>query len=550
MKHKHKNMYYIFSLLFTVAGIIAINIIFHMDTLNNLKQRDEMLFSDACSLDSLLALQNRNLNSELKYILNLKQFHEIERQFGETGDREEMDAFLQDSLLFEKDIVEGVLIFDGEEQIYCLNVADKPGTYTYTFLEDLEEDDMYVVEDQNGRYAIAAKLKYHVSPYTYYLLINLDHFYDTIIPEHLRRSHWVVLYDPDSGLLVQNHDNQPPSMVLSRQEILDRQDGYSIMLENEMKGEATSGSYLYNNYYGVRVHVRIVTIPRELTKNRFFSIGVAMDSEELYTRMMGRLIIIIAIIILILLNSIAITRYVLIVRRDTKEADRLMQLKLRENELREALKEAQLQNSISQLQPHFLYNSLSSIREIVLESPEYAAELLLDFTNYLRACLRAMNSKELVPFEQELKNIQAYVGIEKMRLGDRLTVVYDIQDTDFMIIPLGIQPLVENAIRHGISKKRNKTGTVWVHTSRNDDYVEILVEDDGVGFDSEKKKQEIDAGICDSTGVKNLILRYKNSMNAELNGISKPGEGTRVWVHIPLKDTKHRLQNEEMEEYE
>ena len=108
----------------------------------------------------------------------------------------------------------------------------------------------------------------------------------------------------------------------------------------------------------------------------------------------------------------------------------------------------QIQNSTSQMQPHFLYNALSSIREIVLTDPQYASDLIYDFTVYLRACIRSMQKSDLIPIQQEINNVEAYANIEKMRMGDRLKMTYDLQSEDFMIVPLSIQPLVENAIRH------------------------------------------------------------------------------------------------------
>lgn len=81
------------------------------------------------------------------------------------------------------------------------------------------------------------------------------------------------------------------------------------------------------------------------------------------------------------------------------------------------------------MQPHFLYNALASIREIVLENPEYAADLIFDFTTHLRACIKSMASEEFTSFHQEIENIKAYVNIEKMRFGDKLQVQYDIQES-------------------------------------------------------------------------------------------------------------------------
>lgn len=116
------------------------------------------------------------------------------------------------------------------QQIYTLNQGDLSCDYQYTFLEDTDEDPFFVCFDQNGKYSIALENKSRGGKYLYYLLVDLNHFYETIIPEKLEESNWIVFYDQESGLLLQNHDNQDPWMVLSEQEIEDRHDGYSIIL--------------------------------------------------------------------------------------------------------------------------------------------------------------------------------------------------------------------------------------------------------------------------------------------------------------------------------
>ncbi|MBQ4045738.1 MAG: histidine kinase, partial [Lachnospiraceae bacterium] len=156
----------------------------------------------------------------------------------------------------------------------------------------------------------------------------------------------------------------------------------------------------------------------------------------------------------------------------------------KEKELRDLeneLQRSRLRNFTSQMQPHFLYNALGSIQEIVLEDPVYASELLGDFTTHLRSCIRAMANDAAIPFDQELANIKAYVNIERMRFGQKLKVIYDIQTDDFKILPLSVQPIVENAIRHGIYERGGKGGTVVVRTQDGPDSVKIIVEDNGIG---------------------------------------------------------------------
>ena len=208
----------------------------------------------------------------------------------------------------------------------------------------------------------------------------------------------------------------------------------------------------------------------------------------------------------------------------------------KEKELRDlenALQMSRLRNFTSQMQPHFLYNALGSIQEIVLEDPAYASELIGDFTIHLRSCIRAMANDAPIPFEQELANIKAYVNIEKMRFGDKLTVLYDIQKRDFSILPLSVQPIVENAIRHGIYERGEEGGVVTIKTAEREGNVLITVEDNGVGFDVEAYQMAISSGEKDSTGLKNIMFRLDRMMNASVDIQSCIGVGTNVTIAIP-----------------
>ena len=188
------------------------------------------------------------------------------------------------------------------------------------------------------------------------------------------------------------------------------------------------------------------------------------------------------------------------------------------------------------MHPHFLYNALASIREIILEDPEYASNLLYDFTTHLRACIRSMNSDHLVSFSQELENIKAYLNIEKMRFGDRLKIVFDCRETDFEIIPLSIQPIVENAVRHGIYERGAEGGTVVITSFKENGSYIIKVEDNGVGFDFDKTMSEIKSGARDSTGLFNLIFRLEKIQNARVSVVSRIMIGTTVTVTLTAEE--------------
>ncbi len=205
---------------------------------------------------------------------------------------------------------------------------------------------------------------------------------------------------------------------------------------------------------------------------------------------------------------------------------------------RKQLSDSRLKIAGSQMQPHFLYNALSSIREIVLENPTYAADLIYDFTTHLRACIRSMSSDSLVPFSQEFENIQAYVNIEKMRFGDRLLVEYDCPERDFDVIPLSVQPLVENSIRHGIFNRGETGGKVTVRTACENNYAIITVEDNGTGFDFEETMKDVELGTRDSNGLANLIFRFETLLDADVSVESKINYGTKITIKIPMHEAK------------
>ncbi len=223
----------------------------------------------------------------------------------------------------------------------------------------------------------------------------------------------------------------------------------------------------------------------------------------------------------------------------------LTEQRRREKELQELeneLKLSRIRNSTSQMQPHFLYNALGSIQEILLDDPKYASELIGDFAIHLRSCIRAMGSDAPLPFGQEISNIKAYVRIEQMRFGKKLKVVYDTPVTDFLIVPLSVQPLVENAIRHGIYERASAGGTVTVRSRETESEWIVEVEDDGVGFDV----SELGAAAWarkGSTGIENISFRLEKVMNASVDIKSVRGVGTKATIRLPKKGESNESDN-------
>ena len=194
-------------------------------------------------------------------------------------------------------------------------------------------------------------------------------------------------------------------------------------------------------------------------------------------------------------------------------------------EEQEKNKEAQIKIMMSQIQPHFIYNSLSSISTLIPLNQYKAQKALDDFTEYLRHNLSSLTQTSVIPFEDELRHIQTYVSLEKVRFNDRLNVVYDIQTTDFYVPPLSLQPLVENAVKHGILKKV-EGGTLLFKTEEVEDAYIVSIRDDGVGFNP--KELHIDTNK--HFGISNIKHRLNSMCHAELLIKSEPGKGTLATV--------------------
>ena len=187
-------------------------------------------------------------------------------------------------------------------------------------------------------------------------------------------------------------------------------------------------------------------------------------------------------------------------------------------------REAQVTLMLSQIQPHFIYNSLSSISTLITIDPEKAQASLDDFTDYLRMNLSSITDTRLIPFEKELKHIKTYLSLEKIRFNDRLNVIYDIKTTDFDVPPLTIQPLVENAVKHGILKKI-EGGTVTLKVYEDDLSYIIEVIDDGIGFNI----NDIDLNE-NHYGLNNIRYRITESLNGTIEFNSEINVGTKVIV--------------------
>ena len=193
------------------------------------------------------------------------------------------------------------------------------------------------------------------------------------------------------------------------------------------------------------------------------------------------------------------------------------------------LKYSELKALQSQINPHFLFNVLNTMTSLIRTNPEKAREVTIDLSNYLRYNLD--NNVKSVELIKELNQINTYIKIEKVRFGDKLNIIYDVDESlyNFQIPSLIIQPLVENSIKHGILKKRDN-GCVKIIIKKIGKDIEITIEDDGVGIE-QSIIDNLDKQIKENIGLKNVHQRLKLLYGEGLN-IKKLEQGTRIKFKI------------------
>lgn len=206
------------------------------------------------------------------------------------------------------------------------------------------------------------------------------------------------------------------------------------------------------------------------------------------------------------------------------QSDRIVQREIENTEL-------QVSIMLSQIQPHFLYNSLTSIAMLCEKNPSQAKKATIAFAEYLRVNMDSLKSKRPVPFEKELEHVKTYMMLEKLRFGEHLNIVYDIKATNFYVPPLSLQPLVENAVKHGIGMKQD-SGTIVIESREEDNAFIIKVKDDGIGFIPERIIQDDKQHV----GIENVRKRLKDIAHADLLIESQLNVGTTVIITIPKEE--------------
>lgn len=209
---------------------------------------------------------------------------------------------------------------------------------------------------------------------------------------------------------------------------------------------------------------------------------------------------------------------------------------------KEQMDDLQTEILLSQIRPHFVYNTLTIIKHLCKKDPQTAAETIDEFARYLRGNLDSLTGSKKILFSQEFNHVKSYLAIEQKRFGKRIQVDYDIQEADFFVPVLTLQPIVENAVKHGIMS-REQGGTIRISTGRYDTGYWIAVEDDGVGYLPQTKKETKNRDQIVHAGLSNVTRRVESMCGGyalEAFGIFASG-----YLMKPLRkeDVEQAIQN-------
>ena len=182
---------------------------------------------------------------------------------------------------------------------------------------------------------------------------------------------------------------------------------------------------------------------------------------------------------------------------------------------------------MTQINSHFFYHTLNAIQALIVLEPDAAYKMTEDFSRFIRFKVDSVGVQHgLVPFKDEMRSVKAFADINVVQLGERLKMEYDVFDADFMIPVLTIQPIVENAIVHGV-KPLVGGGTVRVSLRQDGEFYEVTVSDDGVGFSLDEENSKA------SVGIANIKTRMGKHPGCSITVESAPGKGTTVVLRYP-----------------
>ena len=178
-----------------------------------------------------------------------------------------------------------------------------------------------------------------------------------------------------------------------------------------------------------------------------------------------------------------------------------------------------------QMRPHFVFNTLMSIYYLIDQDPSKAQNVLLDFSNYLRQNYSALTNEDTISFEAELEHTKAYLAVEQIRFEGKITMEYDTPHTDFRLPPLTLQPIVENAVKHG-TDPNSEPLTIWITTRKTENASELSVANNGIEFGSSESEGT-------HIALDNIRERLALICNGTISITGREGGGTVVTIVLP-----------------
>ena len=235
--------------------------------------------------------------------------------------------------------------------------------------------------------------------------------------------------------------------------------------------------------------------------------------------------------VFILLLAISVVMVLKFIPHNINAATKAKELEIEKRVLNAELTENRISTMMSQIRPHFIYNTLGSIEQLCELDPKKAGELVHDFAKYLRGNFGELDNPKPILMSQEMDHVHHYVSIENVRFPD-MTFSFEMNSEDFHIPALTVQPIVENAIKHGLMKLQ-KGGTIRVISYETETDYCVSVVDDGVGFDTSLLLDE-----RKHVGLRNIRERLKAMVNGTIEIESTVGVGTTVIIKIPKENRK------------
>ena len=241
-------------------------------------------------------------------------------------------------------------------------------------------------------------------------------------------------------------------------------------------------------------------------------------------------------VIFILIFVASVIVLLKVVPQNLNAAIRARELEAEKLILKAELTESRISTMISQIQPHFIYNTLGTIEQLCITEPKEASKLVRNFSLYLRGNFGELDNAKPITFSQEMNHVKHYTDIEQVRFPD-MTIQYDLRSVEFLLPALSVQPLVENAIKHGLMGLE-EGGIVTISAYETKEYYVVVVTDDGVGFD-------MNAGYDETkhVGIKNIRGRIEAMCGGSLTIESEIGKGTKATITIPKEATENDSNN-------